>query len=327
MNAMVIAEQLEHHHGILQEILVQFFGWLFPFSEDAADFFADFTFDLLRTVVVFLVVLFLVAYAKTYLSAQHVREYLFKVNRVAALLLAAVAGLFSSTCVCTNVPIFLGFLAFGVPLSLSMTYLISSSLINIASVISMWALCGWRFTLCYLTVSFIITVVAGILLSFLPEDSYRIGSLSASLPSPSAGRPTQKDRLHAARHELLHTAREQWLWILLGVALSALIESFADIGFATQISSLGFWGVLIATAVGVILHTDIIAIVPVLTTLLDLHISYGLLFALTASLSFFALPVVVMLKNVLRFRYILYSWLILFLLILAAGTLMLPLAQ
>ena len=327
MNSLMIAEHLEHHHGVLQELLEQFFNFLLPFSETAADLLSDFTFDLLRTVLVFFIVLSLVAYAKTYLSAEHVRNYLLKLNRVAALLLAAASGLFSSTCICTNIPVFLGFLSFGVPLSLCVTYLISSSLINIAPIVSMWALCGWRFTLCYIAAGFIITVIAGILLSLLSEEKYRMDSFSPPSHPASSARPTQKERLHIAGHELLHTLKEQWLWILLGVALSAVIERFADISFAEGISSLGFWGVLLATAIGVILHTDIIAIVPVLTTLLDLHISYGLLFSLTASLSFFAVPTIVMLKKALRVRYILYSWIILFFLILIAGTVMLPLVQ
>lgn len=329
MNGFTIAEQLEYHHGALQELIERFFAFLLSFSDSLADFFSDFTFDLIRTMLVFLVVLLAVSYAKTYLSAQSVRKYLLKLNRVTALLFATAAGFFSSTCVCTNIPIFLGFLSFGVPLSLCVTYLISSSLINIASVVSMWVLCGWKFTVCYIIASFVITYVAGVLLSLLPEEKYKMANFSGAsvLCDSAAGRPTQKQRLHTAKNELVHIAKDQWLWILLGIALSAVIEHFADISFAEEISSFGFLGVLFATAVGVILHTDIIAVVPVLATLLELHISYGLLFSLTASLSFFAIPTIVMLKKALRVRYILYSWIILFFLILIAGAVMLPIYQ
>lgn len=324
---MIMAEQLEHQHGFLQELFEQFFHWLLPSVDGVADFLSDFAFDLIRTGLVFLVVLYLVSYAKTYLSTKRVRECLLRVNRFAAILIATVAGVLSSTCVCTNVPIFLGFLAFGVPLSLSMTYLISSSLINIASIISMWALCGWQFTLSYLVASLLIIVIAGCLLSLLSEKEYLMGSFSSEPLEEQLARPTQKERFCLAWHELVHTAREQWLWILLGVALSVVIEAFADISFAAELSSLGFWGVLFATLIGVVLHTDIIAIVPVLGSLLELHVSYGLLFSLTSSLSFFAIPTVVMLKKAVRVRYILYSWLILFLLILIAGTVLLPFSQ
>lgn len=323
----VLAEHLEHSHGVFEELLESFFSMLIPFSEEAPHFLSHFTVDLLRTSIVFLIVLYIVSYAKTYLSAEKVRNSLLKVNRFAAVLLAALAGIFSSTCVCTNAPIFLGFLAFGVPLSLSITYLISSSLINIASLLSMWAICGWKFTVCYIAASFTITVIAGSLLSLFSQKKYLLGSFSADAPELPNKLPTQKERFHRAGHELWHVAKEQWLWILLGVAVSALIESFVSLSFAEQISSLGFFGVFLATIIGVVLHVDIIAIVPVLSALLDLHISYGLLFSLTVSLSFFAIPVLVMLKKAVRARYVLYSWLIMFVLILVAGAVMTPLYQ
>ncbi len=319
----------EHDHSSIEALFETLYNFLLqtPDGSPLSEFLTHFSYDLLRTGLVFIVVLFAVSYCKTYISSDHIRTALLRVNRIAAIGIACLAGLVSSTCVCTNVPLFLGFLALGVPLHLSMTYLISSSLINIASLLSMAAITGWRFTLAYTVTSVVITIVAGCLLGALSGGEYVKIDQSPIKTATKTTSYRQTDRLKIAGHELWHASREQWLWILLGILLAAVIESLVDVQFAQSVSSLGFLGVLLTTLAGLVLHTDIIAIVPVLSSFLQLHISYGILFSLTASLSFFSIPMVLMLKNTVKLRYMMYSWAIMFVLILIAGSVLLPFAE
>lgn len=319
-----VADHVTHSHGPMQELIETFYCWIFHLEEGSSlsEFLSHFTYDLIRTFLVFFVVLIIVSFLKTYISAQSVRYTLLHVNRFGAIFLAAVAGLFSSTCVCTNVPLFFGFLAFGVPLHLGMVFLLSSSLINIASLISMAALTDWRFTLAFVIASIFIAVITGFILSFLHGEKYIKAEIETSSIEVNKNLKFS-DRLACALHETMHTFKHQWLWILLGVALSALIISVVDLDFASKISSLGFLGVFLAAVIGLVLHTDIISIVPVLSTLIDLHVSFGILFSLAASLAFFSIPMMLMVKNTIRLRYLLYTWGIVFVLILIAGTAML----
>lgn len=324
LNNLTILERLEHDHGPLQELIEGFFCWLFKVEEGSqiSEFCGHFVYDALRTFLVFFVVLFLVSYLKTYISAQGVQAALLHVNKGAAILLAALAGILSSTCVCTNVPLFFGFIAFGIPLHLAMTFLISSSLLNIASIGSMAALTDWRFTLSFIIASLCVSVLSGIILSFIKGEEKYIREQIQGNEIQMKRKAPQKERLHSALHELKHTFHHQWLWLLIGVLLSAIINSLVDLDFAEKISSSGFWGILIATCIGVILHTDIISVVPVISALLTLHISFGLLFSLSASLAFFSLPMMVMVKNTIRLRYLIYTWGIVFVLVLLSGAVM-----
>lgn len=319
-----MAEHVAHQHGPLQEWIEGFFCGCFHLEEGSkiSELLSHFTYDALRTFLVFFVVLFLVSYIKTYISADGVQATLLRVNRFAAIFIAALAGVLSSTCVCTNVPLFFGFLAFGVPLHLSMTFLISSSLLNIASLGSMAALTDWRFTVWYFIASLGVAAVSGILLSFIKEEKQYVKEEIQGSLLPEKEPVAQSTRFRNAWHELKHTFHHQWLWLLIGVFLSALINSFIDLDFAQKISDSGFLGILLATCIGVILHTDIISMVPVISALLQLRISFGFLFALSASLAFFSIPMMFMVKNTIKLRYLLYTWGIVFVCILIASAAM-----
>lgn len=321
MGGFVTNIQAAHEHGAVQGLIEHFFEHLFHWEEGSPglEMVSHFTYDLIRTFLIFLLVLAVVSYVKTYIPVSKVQGTLTRVNRYVAVVLAALAGVLSSTCVCTNVPLFLGFLAFGVPLHLATTYLISASLINITSLLSMAALTDLRFTATYVCVSLLVTIVAGIVLSFLHEEAY-INRDSLSMDSYlSEERMSQSRRLHFVRHEMLHTLREQWGYIVIGVALAAAINAFVNLEFVEQFSRYGFLSIFVVTVVGLVLHTDVISVLPIVSSLLQLNVSYGLLFALISSQAFFAIPMVVMVKKTVKMKYIGILWGVMFVLILAAS--------
>lgn len=320
---MVLADE----HGALEEFIEKVYLSLFPIDKGnpLSEFLTHFTYDLIRTFSVFFVVLFFVSYLKTYISTQHIKDALIKIKTPIAVVAAVVCGLFASTCVCTNVPVFLGFIALGVPLNLAMTYLISSSLINGASLISMAAIDGIRFTGVYTVACVATAVAAGFILSCFDEKKYLFGSTDGY--KGDRVYQDQKSRVKASVHELKHITKEQWVWILLGVLLAAVIDSIVNVEFVNSISGLGAWGILITTLIGVLLHTDIIAVTPVLSSFLNLKMNYGVLFSLTTSLSFFSFPMIVMLKATIKIKYILLTWAVMFILIFAAGVCLMPISQ
>lgn len=311
-------------HGLVESIIENFYMSLLQVEDGSPilEFLTHFTYDLIRTFLVFLVVIYIVSYIKTFISYEHIKTKVLGVNKWIALFIATLMGFFSSTCVCTNVPLFLGFLALGVPLNLAMTYLISSSLINVASITSMFAIDGLKFSALYLAASILISLIAGFILTFLKSDKYLIGNLKEFEFKET--KISQKERFKSAFHELKHNVSHQWVWILLGVMLAAIIEIIVDVDFAQRLSSLGVVGVISTTIIGVVLHTDIIAILPVLSAFIGLNMNYGILFCLTTSLSFFAFPVLVMVNKTVKLKYMLITWAIMFILIILAGVALLP---
>lgn len=321
------AAEHAHHHGALQEFFVSLFCKLFGVEDGnpLAEIPAHFLYDLLRTFVIFLVVLTIVSFLKTYIPVASVRRALLKVNRYVAIVIAAFAGILSSTCICTNVPLFLGFLAFGIPVHLAMTYLVAASMINITSLLSMAAITDLRFTAVYIAVCLLMTIVTGIILSFIDGEKYVYRDrLSAGALDP-AQKPSFSERWHYALHETKHTLRDQWIYIVIGVAISALINGFVNLEFAEKISGFGFWGVLGVTIVGLVLHTDVVSVLPVVSALLRVDVPYGMLIALVTSLAFFSIPMVIMVKKTVSLRYIAYSWVVMFVLILISGQVLLVL--
>lgn len=319
------AEHAAHHHGALQEFFVNLFCKLFGVEDGnpLAEIPAHFLYDLLRTFLIFIIVLSVVSFLKTYIPVASVRKSLLKVNRYVAIVIAAFAGILSSTCICTNVPLFLGFLAFGIPVHLAMTYLIAASMVNITSLLSMAAITDIRFTAVYTGVCLLMTIVAGIILSFIDGEKYiHRDRISAGALDPDR-RPTVSERWGYALHETKHTLRDQWVYIVIGVALSALINGFVNLDFAEKISSFGFWGVLGVTVLGLVLHTDVVSVLPVVSALLRVGVPYGMLIALITSLAFFSIPMVIMVKKTVSLRYVAYSWVILFALILITGQVLL----
>ena len=324
---MNVVQAHHHEHGIIQEWIEQFYSWLFHLTEGdkLLEVISHFTYDLIRTFFIFVVVLVAVSWLKTYIPIEKVRCAMAKLNPFAALMLAALSGFVASACICTNIPLFFGFIAFGIPLHLAMTYLISASLINAASLLPMFAMAGWKFTLVYLVCCLIIAVVTGFCLSFVGGEKYLYqDSLSLAPPNQDAAW-SQRRRWGYAVHELKHTMGEQWAYIVLGVLISALINGFMDFELAQKISDTGFLGVFFVTVLGIIPHTDVVSLLPVISSLLQLNVTYGIIFSLVVSLAFFSLPMLVMVKRTMKLRYIWYTWGIMFVLTLVSGGLLLVL--
>ncbi|HIZ55805.1 MAG TPA: permease [Firmicutes bacterium] len=355
-----------HSHSGLQEWLLHLFGLSEenPWAEAAVHF----IYDLGRVLLVFFVVLFLVSFLQTYVTMDRLRDRFSHMNPFLCILIALLLGLLASTCICTNIPIFIGLIAMGVPLYASMTFLISSSLLNISSILSMLAINGAHFTGVYTITAIVITYIAGLILALLRQKDYLY---HAAIPEHTAPEhvhlhghgctcnhdhpishkhlaadhvdsdhaehthdhsesgcaenhnPNQcrdfASRCRYAWHQTGHAFREQWLYILLGVAISAGISAFVNLDFVQQIAELGWISVLAVTVIGLFLHTDVISILPVAQTLFSMGAGYGLLLPLIFSLAFFSLPTIVMLNKVVKIRYIGYTWGIMFILILGSG--------
>lgn len=318
-------ETLTHEHGAFQETLESMLQSLFAFEEGTLlELITHFIYDLIRTFGVFLIVLFIVSYLKTYIPVGSVRKALASLNPLAAIFIASLAGLISSTCICTNVPLFLGLLAFGVPLSLSMTYLISTSLLNLSSLISMAALVGLKFAWIYIITSFVIVFITGVLISGIKSENLYLNKAALPNDAPASnGGYSQNQRLNFSLHEVRHTFKDQWGYLLIGVALSAIIVVFIDLDVIQALTDSGFAGVLAVTSAGLVLHTDVIALLPIVSTLVKFNTPYAVLFALVASFAFFSIPMVIMVKKAVHIKYIAIIWAIMYVLILVAGGILL----
>lgn len=175
----------------------------------------------------------------------------------------------------------------------------------------------------YLVSCLAIAFIAGMVLSLLHDTRYLNKNSLPDCSRSGKGHQTQRQRFAYMLHEVIHTLKEQWVYLLTGVALSALIISFVDLDFAQKLSDSGFLGVLAVTAAGLVLHTDVVAVLPVISTLMGLQMPYGILFSLVAALAFFSIPMVIMVKKSVKLSYIAILWGIMFVLINAAGGILL----
>ena len=279
-------------------------------SERAAAALEFFLYDTAKILLLLLLMVYVIGWLRAGLHVERVRDFLAGRRRVLGYVLGAGFGAITPFCSCSSIPLFLGFTTSGIPVGITLAFLITSPLINEIAVVLLWGLLGWKFTLIYLVVGLAAGMVGGAIIDALRAERW-LQPLLLDAANKSAG-PRELNLRHAPdlleRHTFALTETRQifrrvWRWVIIGVGLGALLHGFVPEAWITTTLGQGqWWSVPLAVAVGIPLYTNVTGIVPVMESLLLKGLPLGTTLAFCMSTVAASLPEVLMLKQVMRWK-------------------------
>lgn len=315
-------EQTHHHFGLLGALLEEPMEALLEragLPESVNHFLTHTTTDFLEITLLLFVVVTAVSYLQTYIPYERMRAKLSRLRGLPGYVLALGLGMLSPFCSCTIIPILMGFLVTGVPLSFCLAFLTSASCLNLTALSTIFASFDLRFALMYLICALVICVVNAAVLGATGNESLvRMDRLRAE-HHHHHDESTVGSRLNKALCSAWLTFRNVWFFVLVGVAVSSAISAFVPQDFIAGALSGSALALPLATLIGGCLHSDVFSILPIVQTLHDFSPAVALNFLLAVML--FSIAEWALLSQAFRAKLIARYCALLLVLALASGVL------
>lgn len=251
-------------------------------------------------------IIFVVTVLRTFITIERTRELLGGRRMAAGFVVAAVLGVATPFCSCSAVPVFIGFVAAGVPLGITMTFLIASPLVNEVAVVLVGGTFGWHIAALYIATGLTIAVVAGVVIERLGLQRWvepfvyqtRVGT-----PAADDHRPTWRERFAIARAEVRSIIRKIWPYLLAGIAIGAAIHGWAPEDLFARYAGPGNpLAVPVAVVLGIPLYSNAAGTIPLIEALHAKGVALGTSLAFMMSVVALSLPEMVLLRRVLTLR-------------------------
>jgi uncharacterized protein len=263
-----------------------------------------FVMDVTKILVLLTLVIYVMGLLRALLSPERVREFIRRRSNVSARFMAVGLGAVTPFCSCSSIPLFIGFVEAGIPLGVTLSFLIASPMVNEVAVVVLASVIGWKLTAIYVTTGLTIAFVGGFVIErFKPErwvEEYvwkiHVGEVQRETPDVSlAGR-------HAyAMSQVKEIVGRIWKFVLIGVGVGALIHGYVPQDFVARIAGDGgFLSVLGAVLVGVPLYSDAVGIIPIAEVLLGKGVPLGTVLAFMMAVTALSLPEMIILRKVVR---------------------------
>ena len=276
---------------------------------DSVEFFF---YDTAKILLLLVLIVYAIAWLRAGMHVERVRNYLMGKGRGVGYFLGAGFGAITPFCSCSSIPLFLGFTTARIPLGITMSFLITSPLINEIAVVLLWGLLGWKFTIIYVVVGMVAGIIGGVFMDAIRAERWLQPFLLEAMKNAPQGmdiQPGQAPKIGLMeRHTFAYSEtssifRRVWLWVIVGVGLGALLHGFVPQEWFTENLGAGqWWSVPLAVAVGIPLYTNVTGIIPVMESLLLKGLPLGTTLAFCMSTVAASLPEVLMLKQVMSWK-------------------------
>ena len=287
-----------------------------PRLAGAADFFVA---DTAKIFLLLFLMVYVLAWLRAGLSVERVRGILLRFGRLPGYILGSVFGAVTPFCSCSSIPLFLGFTSAGIPLGITMAFLITSPLINEVAVVVLWGLLGWKLTLVYIAAGLTAGIAGGMVIDAFgahrwlqPAVLEAIAAAEGTAAAATGHRLSSRDRHLFAQSEVRAIVGRIWKWVIAGVALGALLHGFVPQDWFERVMTGAWWNVPVAVLAGMPLYTNVTGIVPVMEGLLSKGLALGTTLAFAMSTVGASFPEFVMLRQVmtLRLTALFFAWLV-----------------
>ena len=261
-----------------------------------------FFYDILKITLLLCSLIFLISYIQSYFPPERSKKILGRFHGIGANTVAALLGTVTPFCSCSSIPLFMGFTGVGLPLGVTFSFLISSPMVDLGSLILLAGIFGLRIAAVYVALGLVIAVLGGTLIQKLRMEAYvEPFILQAGAVDIAAPTLTQADRLLYAKDQVIRTFRKVFPYILLGVGIGAMIHNWIPEDLIVGLLGSGNpLGVVVATAVGVPMYADIFGTVPIAEALLAKGAQLGVVLSFMMAVTTLSLPSMVMLGKAIR---------------------------
>lgn len=263
-----------------------------------------FLYDVIKIFILLSVLIFTISYVQSYFPPERTKKILGRFRGVGGNILGALLGTVTPFCSCSSIPLFIGFTSAGLPIGVTFSFLISSPLVDLASVLLLASIFNWKIAIAYVVVGLVLAVLGGTLISKLKLEKYVepfvFANRLADIDEPDM---TRRDRLLFARDQVRDIIKKVWLYILIGVGIGAAIHNWIPEEIVTAIlGQQNVFSVLIATGVGVPMYADIFGTLPIAEALVAKGVGIGTVLSFMMAVTALSLPSLVMLKKVVKMR-------------------------
>ena len=263
-----------------------------------------FIYDVVKICLLLCVLIFIISYIQSYFPPERSRRILGRFHGLGANIVSALLGTVTPFCSCSSIPLFIGFTSAGLPLGVTFSFLISSPMVDLGSLVLLMSIFGVRVAAVYVALGLVIAVAGGTLIERLHMEKYvESFILSAGRADVDSPGLTVRERLAYAKEQMLGTFKKVFPYILVGVGIGALIHNWIPQSWVeTALGSDNAFGVVLAALVGVPMYADIFGTIPVAEALLAKGAQLGTVLAFMMAVTTLSLPSMIMLRKAVKPR-------------------------
>ncbi len=263
-----------------------------------------FIYDVIKIFILLTVLIFTISYIQSFFPPERTRKILGRYNGISANILGALLGTVTPFCSCSSIPLFIGFTSAGLPIGVTFSFLISSPMVDLASVILLASIFNWKIAISYVVVGVILAVIGGTIISKSKLEKYvEPFVFSNKVLEVEQEELTTRDRIDFSSEQVLSIIKKVWLYILIGVGIGAAIHNWVPESIISAVLGQDKWySVLLATIVGVPMYADIFGTLPIAEALVLKGVGIGTALAFMMAVTALSLPSLIMLKKVVKMK-------------------------
>lgn len=261
-----------------------------------------FIYDVIKITILLCLLIYFISYIQSYFPPERSKKILGRFRGIGANCIAALLGTVTPFCSCSSIPLFIGFTSAGLPLGVTFSFLISSPMVDLGSLVLLMSIFGTKVAVIYVVVGLIIAVVGGTFIEKMhmekQVEDFILNASAVDIDSPTL---TIRDRLSYAKAQVISTFKKVFPYILFGVAIGAIIHNWIpNEWIETVLGSDNPLGVILATLVGIPMYADIFGTIPVAEALLAKGAQLGTILSFMMAVTTLSLPSMIMLKKAVK---------------------------
>lgn len=261
-----------------------------------------FFFDIIKITILLCVLIFAISYIQSYFPPERSRQILSRFDGLTANMISALLGTITPFCSCSSIPLFMGFTSAGLSVGVTFSFLISSPMVDLGSLILLMSIFGSRIAIIYVILGLVIAVIGGSLIEKLGMEKYVEDFVkTARVANREPETLSYQDRLHFAKAQVSETFKKVFPYILIGVGIGAVIHNWIPENWiAMVLGSRNPFGVVLATLIGIPMYADIFGSIPVAEALLDKGAQLGTILSFMMAVTTLSLPSLIMLRRAIK---------------------------
>ena len=263
-----------------------------------------FLYDVIKIVTLLCTLIFLISYVQSYFPPERSKKILGRFHGIGANIVAALLGTVTPFCSCSSIPLFIGFTSAGLPLGVTFSFLISSPMVDLGSLVLLMSIFGAPVAIIYVLLGLVIAVIGGTIIEKLHMErhveSFILTAGNVDIESPDL---TKRDRIVYAKEQMLATFKKVFPYIIIGVGIGAVIHNWIpEEWVATVLGSKNPFSVVLATLIGIPMYADIFGTIPIAEALLAKGALLGSILSFMMAVTTLSLPSMIMLRKAVKPR-------------------------
>ena len=288
-------------NGLVQNLLTL---WGIDVTSRLGGSISFFIYDVIKISILLFVLVFIISYVQSYFPPEKSKKIMGRFNGLWARIIGALLGTVTPFCSCSSIPLFMGFTTAGLPLGITFSFLISSPMVDLGSLVLLTSIFGWKIAVSYVIVGLVIAVLGGTIIEKLHLENQvadfirNAKNINTVLPSDEL---SQKERFKSALDSVLQTLKKVFPYILIGVAIGAVVHNWIPHKWIENVlGSKNPFGVILAAVCGIPMYADIFGCIPIAESLLAKGALLGVVLSFMMAVTTLSLPSMIMLSKAIK---------------------------